>query len=118
MIEVRRYITAGDKDVIGEWLAGLKDKKAWAKIRTRIARLRAGNYGDAKWIAEKIHELRIDHGPGYRVYFTKLDRETVLLLCGGDKRTQTANIARAIALRCDYEKRMSRRGQASRMRKR
>jgi putative addiction module killer protein len=77
-----------------EWLAGLKDSQAGRRIRIRIARLQAGLMGDVKFF-EGIGELRIDSGPGYRVYFWQRDRTVVILLCGGDKSTQRKDIERA-----------------------
>jgi putative addiction module killer protein len=78
-----------------EWLAGLKDRRARALVTTRIARVQAGLFGDAKYF-DGIGELRIDYGPGYRVYFTKRGSMIVVLLCGGDKSTQAKDIKRAI----------------------
>jgi len=105
MIEVRRYVTAGGKDVVGEWLASLPDIRARAKINARIARLAAENFGDCKALGSGVSELRIDYGPGYRVYFARIGRAVVLLLCGGDKRKQAADIRRAIDYLRDYQSR-------------
>ena len=96
MIEVLHYLSADGTDVFGEWLARLKDARAAAKIAVRIDRLSAGNFGDCKALQEGVSELRIDWGPGYRVYFAGIGRTCVLLLCGGDKRRQSADIKRAI----------------------
>jgi putative addiction module killer protein/probable addiction module antidote protein len=79
-MEIRRYLTESGKDVVGEWLTGLKDVRARAKIATRIARLEAGNFGDCKPVGEGVCELRIDWGPGYRVYYAIIGTEIVLLL--------------------------------------
>ena len=92
MFDVRRYVSASGKDVIGEWLAHLNDIRARARINARIACLAAGNFGDCKFLREGIFELRIDYGPGYRVYLQKVESAVVLLLCGGDKRRQSADI--------------------------
>ena len=81
--------------VFAEWLRRLRDARAVAKIALRIDRLRLGNAGDAKAVGGGIVEMRIDYGPGYRVYFTRRGSAIVLLLCGGDKRTQQNDIARA-----------------------
>lgn len=107
MIEIRRYVTESGKDVIGEWLENLKDVRARARIQTRIARLAVGNFGDCKALREGILELRIDHGrgPGYRVYFARTGQSVVLLLCGGDKRKQSADIERAVHFLRDYKRR-------------
>lgn len=102
MIEIRRYVTRAGKDPIGEWLTGLKDHRARAKIAVRIARVATGNFGDSKRLSEGLHELRIDCGPGYRVYYAMLGKACVLLLCGGDKGKQSADIERAHAYLKDY----------------
>jgi putative addiction module killer protein len=78
-----------------DWLDRLKDRRARRSVEARIDRLQAGNLGDAKPVGDAISELRIDQGPGYRVYFTKIDRIVVVLLCGGDKSTQQRDIALA-----------------------
>jgi putative addiction module killer protein len=96
MTEVRRFVTATGVDVFGQWLLGLNDERARAKINIRIARMAAGNFGDSKAVGNGVVELRIDYGPGYRVYFARLAPAVVLLLCGGDKRRQSADINRAI----------------------
>lgn len=75
-----------------EWLADLNDKKAVARILARLARVRQGNPGDCKSVGEGVLELRVDYGPGYRVYFGQKGRTLVVLLCGGDKRTQDRDI--------------------------
>jgi putative addiction module killer protein len=105
VIEIRRYGTAEGRDVFGEWLAKLADLKARARIAVRIDRLAGGNFGDSKSIGEGLHELRIDWGPGYRVYYGKIETTCVLLLCGGDKRKQSADIKKALAYWKDYRKR-------------
>jgi putative addiction module killer protein len=80
-----------------KWFDGLRDRQARAKIDARIARLRQGNHGDAKLLKGTggVYELRIDYGPGYRVYFAQRGTTLAILLCGGDKRTQDADIKRA-----------------------
>ncbi len=105
MIEVRRYVTESGTDVFGEWLRNLADDRARAKIGARVLRLAAGNFGDCKALGEGVWELRIDWGPGYRVYFAKPGRSVVLLLCGGDKRRQQADIEVAVAYWKDFKKR-------------
>jgi len=81
-----------------QWLDGLRDLRARARVQVRIERLAAGNAGDAEPVGEGVSELRIDYGPGYRVYFKKQGREVVILLAGGDKRTQSADIKTALRL--------------------
>jgi len=105
MIEILRYLTASGEDVIGHWLSGFRDARTRAKIETRFARLAAGNFGDCKSLKGAVFELRIDWGPGYRVYYAMIGRTAVLLLCGGDKGTQAADIRRAFNYWNDYKKR-------------
>ena len=82
-------------DEFDEWLSGLADQKAQAKIASRIERLGLGNSGDVKPVGEGISEMRVPYGPGYRIYFKQTDKTIVLLLCGGDKSTQQKDIKRA-----------------------
>lgn len=105
MNEFRRYLTESGKDVFGEWLENLGDNRARAKVAVRVLRLAAENFGDCKLLRDGVSELRIDWGPGYRVYFAMEGRSIVLLLCGGDKRRQSADIERAIGYWKDYKKR-------------
>ena len=92
MIEVRKT------EVFAKWLDGLRDVRARARILVRIERLATGNPGDARPVGEGVSELRIDYGPGYRVYCKKRGREVVILLAGGDKRTQASDIKTALRL--------------------
>ena len=105
VIEIRRYTTAEGRDVFGQWLADLADVKARARIAVRIDRLAGGNFGDAKSIGKGLHELRIDWGPGYRIYYGIIETACVLLLCAGDKRKQSADLKRARAYWTDYKQR-------------
>ena len=107
MIEVRRYTTRAGKDVVGDWLAALEDN-ARARVAVRIDRLSLGNFGDSKPLREGVSELRIDWGPGYRLYYAMVGRTCVLLLCGGDKRKQSSDIGRAIENLKDYKERTGR----------
>lgn len=86
-----------------KWRAGLKDRIALARINARIRRLADGNPGDAKLLRDGVSELRIDHGPGYRVYFTRRGPIVLVLLVGGDKSTQVADIERAMAMAKDWK---------------
>ena len=108
-IEVLRYVTEAGRDVLGEWLADLADVRAAARVAVRINRLAAGNFGDCKPLREGVWELRIDFGPGYRVYYAMVDRACVLLLCGGAKRRQSADIQRAVDYWNNYQRRTSER---------
>ena len=78
-----------------KWFAGLRDGVAQKRIARRIALLEGGHYGDVKALGDKVSELRIDHGPGYRLYFTRRGETLILLLIGGDKGSQDRDIARA-----------------------
>ena len=85
-------------EVFARWLDGLHDLRARARVQVRIERLAAGNPGDVQPVGEGVSEMRIDYGPGYRIYFKKIGREIVILLAGGDKRTQSADIKTALRL--------------------
>jgi len=105
VIEVQRYLKADGTDVVGMWLEELRDSRARAKIVARIGRIMAGNFGDAKSLGRGLYGLRIDYGPGYRVYYAMLGSMCVLLLCAGDKRKQSADIERALVYLEDYKER-------------
>jgi len=105
MVEVLRYLTASGRDMVRDWLDRLRDPKAVARIVMRIDRLADGNFGDCKPLRKGVWELRIDYGPGYRVYYAMDGRDRILLLCGGDKRTQATDIDRAVEYWNDYKKR-------------
>lgn len=92
MIQVRQT------EVYARWFAGLRDRQARARVDVRIRRLSLGNPGDVRAVGEGVSELRIDYGPGYRVYFVERGQELVVLLAGGDKRTQKRDIDRALDL--------------------
>lgn len=103
--EIRHYVTRAGKDVLDAWLTALRDVRAQAKIMARINRLALGNFGDCKSLGRGLHELRIDWGPGYRVYYAMVGRRCVLLLCGGDKRRQSSDIQKAAVCFEDYNRR-------------
>ncbi len=105
MLELRHYVTADGRDVFGAWLARLRDANARARIEVRLGRLERGLFGDCKAVGEGVSELRVGWGPGYRVYFCRDGDAIVILLCGGDKRTQAEDIRHAIDYRKDYEAR-------------
>lgn len=92
MIEIRKT------DLFVQWLDGLRDIQARARVQARIERLVTGNPGDVEPVGEGISELRINYGPGYRVYFKKRGRELIILLAGGDKSTQAKDIKAALRL--------------------
>ena len=81
-----------------QWLAGLADRRAVEKIAQRLVRLEAGLMGDSTSVGGRVSELRIDYGPGYRVYFTRRGRALIVLLCGGDKSSQKRDIKAAQAM--------------------
>ena len=97
MIEIRQTT------VFREWLENLVDRRVIERIAQRIVRLQAGLLGDVKPVGAGISELRIDYGPGYRLYFVQRGDVLIVLLCGGDKRTQRRDIARAKALATEPE---------------
>ncbi len=97
MVEIRQTT------VFREWLENLVDGRAIERIVQRIVRLQAGLLGDVKPVGAGISELRIDYGPGYRLYFVQRGDVLIVLLCGGDKRTQRRDIARAKALATEPE---------------
>jgi putative addiction module killer protein len=103
--ELRLYVTGNGKVPFSLWLNSLRDIRARAVIRVRLNRIRLGNFGDCKSVGEGVMELRIDHGPGYRVYFGQVDQRIVLLLCGGDKSSQGRDIEKARAYWADYRRR-------------
>ena len=92
MIEIRKT------EIFAKWIDGLHDIRARARILARIERLAAGNPGDVKPVGEGVSELRINYGPGYRVYYKKQGQKVVILLAGGDKSTQAKDIKTALRL--------------------
>lgn len=92
MIEIRQT------DAYSRWFNDLRDRQARARINVRIRRLSLGNPGDVKPVGEGVSEMRIDYGPGYRVYFAQSSQTLVILLAGGDKRTQSEDIKTALKL--------------------
>lgn len=91
-------VTIRETKIYSRWFAALRDRKARARIQTRIDRLQLGILGDVKPVGEGVSELRIDYGPGYRVYFVQRGQELVILLAGGDKSTQDKDIKTALDL--------------------
>ncbi len=98
MYEIRHYLSASQHDLVLDWLRKLRDRTARIAIDRRMKRMEQGNFGDHKFCREGVWELRIDVGQGYRVYYAIAGRKIILLLCGGDKGTQSADISRA----CEY----------------
>jgi len=94
---IKEYISRDGKNHFRRWFDSLKDIRAQAKVDVRIGRLRLGNFGDTKGVGHGVYELRIQFGPGYRVYYGLDGKEIVLLLCAGDKGTQKKDIKKAVA---------------------
>jgi len=105
MFEVLDYLSSEGDDPYIEWLAGLADRQAKARILVRVQRMASGNFGDCKPVQDGMWELRIDWGPGYRVYYAQAGKRLILLLAGGDKRKQQADIARALERWNDWQHR-------------
>ena len=108
-IELRYYQRTNGEQPFTEWLERLRDQEARARVLSRLARVAVGNLGDVESVGEGVLELRIDWGPGYRVYFARLGQMIILLLLGGDKRSQQKDIKRAKAYFEDYKARATQR---------
>lgn len=104
-MEIRIYTDGQGHSPFEYWLEALPDRIARAKIRARLARVEIGNLGDCKPLREGVQELRIDHGPGYRVYLSRQGSLLVLLLCGSNKSDQDREISKAIAYLNDWKQR-------------
>lgn len=98
-------IRLAESDEFHRWLGSLVDRRAKARIVDRLKRASNGNFGDVKPAGSGVSEMRIDYGPGYRVYFFRRGKELVILLCGGDKKTQKADIAQAVRMKGEIERR-------------
>jgi len=103
--EIQRYLAPNGKSPFAEWFESLRDIKAQARIIARLNRVAAGNLGDYRSLGDSVFELKIDYGPGYRVYFGQIGKTIILLLCGGDKSTQNRDIRQAKLYWQDYENR-------------
>jgi putative addiction module killer protein len=107
MIEVFRYVTESGREPVTEWLQSLQDKRAQAKIRVRLKRLEAGMFGDCEPVGDGVLELREHLGAGYRVYFSRHGKAIVILLCGGNKKTQSSDIKTAKQYWADWKRRQT-----------
>jgi putative addiction module killer protein len=105
MYEIRHYLEHDGRDPFAEWRHRLRDTSARIAIDRRIMRLELGNHGDHKSVGDGVWELRVDAGPGYRIYYAQAGAKVVLLLCGGDKRKQATDIKRAVAYWRDWQQR-------------
>jgi len=103
MYEILHYLTRNGKDNFMEWRRQLCDTKAQIAVDRRINRMELGNFGDHRFCRDGVWELRIDAGPGFRVYYAMAGTQLILLLCGGDKRTQDADIDRACTYWHDWQ---------------
>lgn len=112
--EVRHYLGASGADPVADWFNGLRDRQAQARIQTRLDRLERGLLGDVEFCGEGVWELRIDWGPGYRVYYARSGERIILLLLGGDKRKQDADIKQAKEYWRDYRQRTKTQGKRPR----
>jgi putative addiction module killer protein len=102
--EVENYVCSDGSCPFDDWMASLRDQRARARIRARIARIRLGNLGNCAPVGGGVLELKINYGPGYRVYFGQVGTKLIILLCGGDKNSQSEDIRRAIEYWEDYKK--------------
>ncbi len=107
MVHVLRYQAEDTTEPVTEWLNNLRDRQAQARLRVRLRRLEAGNFGDCDPVGEGVFELREHVGAGYRVYLGRHGQQVVILLCGGDKKSQTADIKRARKYWVDWKRRQS-----------
>lgn len=105
MVEIVHYLTPTGEDPFLSWLDELGDVKARVAVLRRIDRLAAGNFGDHRLLRDGVSELRLDTGPGYRVYFGRRGITLILLLCGGTKRTQSSELGRAVRFLADFQRR-------------
>jgi putative addiction module killer protein len=105
---VESYVTPSGEDIFHAWLDGLTDLRTRVLIDKAVAKVRLGNLGDHKSVGDGVQEIRLDHGPGYRLYFAEQGKTLVLLLCGGTKRRQQEDIARAKQFWKDWKERTSR----------
>lgn len=107
MIELLRYQRDDGREPFSEWLNGLRDKVAQARIRVRLRQVQAGNFGDSEAVGEGVIELRLHMGAGYRVYCGRHGKTVALLLCGGDKDSQVGDIKRAKELWAEWKRRQA-----------
>ena len=103
MINLVRYQQTNGDEPLSDWLNDVRDKIAQARIRIRLRQVEAGNFGDCEAVGEGVSELRVHVGAGYRVYIGRHGQTVVVLLCGGDKRTQTNDIKRAKLFLADWK---------------
>ena len=105
-MEIAHYTTPDGTDLYQKWLDALRDSRAKVAVLRRIDRAALGNFGDHSPCRDGVSGMRVDVGPGYRVYYFQHGQTLVVLLCGGDKRTQDADIRKAVACKADFQRRM------------
>lgn len=105
MYQIEHYLSRDGRDPFAEWLASLADRRARAFALARIDRMEAGAFGDCKPVGAGVWEARIDYGPGYRVYYARAGNRLIVLLIGGDKRRQQADIEHAMSYWNDWQER-------------
>jgi len=96
VFDIRHYLAPDGSDPFQDWVDRLRDARAYVAVLRRVDRMSTGNFGDHKFCRDGVWEIRIDAGPGYRVYYARSDKPVIILLCAGDKRTQRADIDRAV----------------------
>lgn len=106
-LKVVFYVTEDADCPFERWLKSLRDRQARARIKMRLDRVEMGNFGDFRSVGDGVMELRLDYGPGYRIYFAQAEITVILLLCGGDKSTQDQDILRAKQYWKDFQKRQN-----------
>ncbi len=109
-MKIEHYVNKAGVDVFLDWFNRLRDKQAKTSIERRIYRLELGQFGQVKALREGVWELKVDIGAGYRIYYAQVENTLVLLLCGGDKKSQDTDIDRAISYWKDYQQRQKERG--------
>jgi putative addiction module killer protein len=105
-VDIRHYLDPQGRDVYQAWVDALRDREGRKAIVRRVLRIELGNFGDHTFVRDGVWELRIDTGPGYRVYYAREGDMIVLLLCGGDKGSQGRDIDRAVTCWNDYQRRI------------
>lgn len=105
MFELLHYLTPAGDDPFQAWIDELKDLSARVAVLRRVDRMSAGNFGDHKFLRDGVWELRVDFGPGYRVYYGKHGKAVLILLCAGAKRTERSDIDRAVGFLAEFQRR-------------
>ena len=103
--EIREYTDEQGRNLFREWVTNLRDEQAARRIADRIERMKAGNFGDVRMLGQGLSEMRIHYGPGYRLYYGREGERIYLLLCGGDKSSQSRDIEKARAYWQDHKRR-------------